>query len=81
MVVVVTRTWMPGDVRAEISEALGVPDAPWATALAPADAQVLLELVHDVRERQRTALRNSIEEALTHVPRVLRGALRAVLFA
>jgi len=72
---------MPGDVRAEISEALGVPDAAWAAALSPDDAQALLVVIRGARDRQRLALKQSIEEALTHVPRVLRGALRAVLFA
>ena len=78
---VVTRTWMPADVRAEISEALGVADAAWAAALSPADASALLAVIRDARERQQRALKQSIEEALTHVPRLLRGALRAVLFA
>ncbi len=72
---------MPGDARAEISEALGVPDAAWAAALSPTDVPALLTLIRDARDRQRGALKRSIEEALTHVPRLLRGALRAVLFA
>ena len=72
---------MPGDQRAELSDALGVPDAPWAAALSAPEVQALLAVIRDARVRQRRALEQSIEAALTHVPRVLRGALRAVLFA
>ena len=72
---------MPGDAHAEISEQLGIADAPWAAALPADQAVALVTLIREARERQRIALQKSIEEALTHVPRLLRSTLRRVLFA
>jgi hypothetical protein len=41
----------------------------------------LTALVERARQRQRAELAEAIERALEHVPRLLRGTLRKVLFS
>lgn len=53
---------------------------PGLERLAPERRAALLAAVEHARERQRIALQESIEAALQHVPSVVRGALRRVLF-
>ncbi|MEO8704192.1 MAG: hypothetical protein ABI867_29335 [Kofleriaceae bacterium] len=43
-------------------------------------AAALAERIRQVRAQQAEELRQAIDAALEHVPRLLRGALRKVLF-
>jgi hypothetical protein len=53
---------------------------PGLEGLADDQRASLVVAVEAARERQRIALQQSIDAALEHVPRLLRGALRKVLF-
>jgi hypothetical protein len=55
-------------------------DLPHTDTLGPEDRATLHRVVEAARDRQRAELQASIDAALEHVPRVLRGALRKVLF-
>ncbi len=48
--------------------------------LSPADRERLHAAIEAERARRKTELRDAIEAALEHVPRLLRVALRKVLF-
>lgn len=48
--------------------------------LSAAQQTALLAAVRDARASHAALLRQSIDAAMDHVPRVLRGALRKVLF-
>lgn len=45
----------------------------------PAHLAALADAVADARHRHRVALRESTEEALGHVPRLLRGPVRRIV--
>jgi alkylhydroperoxidase family enzyme len=53
---------------------------PGLDRLAPSERAALTAAVEAVRHQQRHVLQQSIDAAMEHVPRVLRGALRKVLF-
>ena len=53
---------------------------PHTDQLSPTHRAALDAAVHAARERQRVVLQESIDAAMEHVPRVLRAALRKVLF-
>jgi hypothetical protein len=53
---------------------------PWSAKLDPRDAGALAAAVREVRDERRAALQQAIDAALEHVPRLLRGAMRKVLF-
>lgn len=48
--------------------------------LSPAARAELSRLVAEARERQRRELKAAIDESLTHVPALLRGPIRKLLF-
>ncbi len=48
--------------------------------LAPADAERLAGLVADAIARQAKALDDAIDGGMGHIPRLLRGPVKAVLF-
>ncbi len=50
------------------------------TGLSRAEAEKLLAALAAAKLRQRAALEASTEAALSHVPMLLRGAVRKVLF-
>ncbi len=64
---------------AKLSAALG--GAPIKIkGLAAADAARLAEMVDDAKVRQQQALDDAIDGGLGHIPRLLRGPVRKVLF-
>jgi hypothetical protein len=55
---------------------------PDAIARLGPDAQLtLIALVQQARERQRSALDEAIDQGLAHLPRLLRGSVRLLLFS
>ncbi len=48
--------------------------------LAPADAERLAALVAEATARQSEALDAAIDGGMRHIPRLLRGPVRSVLF-
>jgi len=48
--------------------------------LSPELRAELSRLVGDARERQRREVKTAIDESLTHVPALLRGPIRKLLF-
>ncbi len=65
---------MTGD---DLARELGLDEAPaWLERVPP---EVHAEIAA-LRERRRTELRDAIDRAMDHVPRLLRGALKRVLF-
>jgi len=56
------------------------PAAPSSIALSQNERIELERLVTAAREHQRSATRKAIDEALTHVPALLRGAVKKLLF-
>jgi hypothetical protein len=66
----------------ELAAELGLAEPPpWLIAL-PSEARAeLLAAIREVRVARRAALQQAIDAAMEHVPRVLRGALRKVLFS
>lgn len=61
----------------ELATELGLDDQPAWLARVPAD---LRDEVRALRSRRRDELRQAIDNAMEHVPRLLRGALKKVLF-
>jgi len=56
-------------------------DAVAATpGLSAADAERLAALIADAKERQARALRGAIDGGMGHIPRILRGPIKALLF-
>ena len=72
----------PSDPSAALSDALGPRDDARAAlaTLDPATRAELGRLVVAAREHQRSATRKAIDEALVHVPALLRGAVKKLLF-
>lgn len=62
-----------------LAAALGAP-VNGLTGLKQAEVEKLLAALAAAKQRQRAALQNSTEAALSHVPMLLRGAVRKVLF-
>lgn len=48
--------------------------------LSDADAERLAELIADAKDRQARALREAINGGMGHIPRLLRGPIKALLF-
>lgn len=61
---------------AELEGALGAPVPGAFTTLAPADAEHLTAAIRTAQARQAAQLEGAVTEALNHVPRPLRGAVR-----
>lgn len=49
-------------------------------ALKPADAERLARLIDQARQQQKTQLREALQASLEHVPFLLRGPVRRILF-
>lgn len=64
-------------LRTELGTAAA--ELPELTSIDAASRQRLAEAVRDARQRQRAALLASAEQALQHVPALLRGVVRRVL--
>lgn len=56
-------------------------DADPLARLPPTPRAALAPLVADARARQRREVQRAIDDALTHVPALLRGAIRRLLFS
>jgi hypothetical protein len=54
--------------------------SPYGAGVSPEQSSALAGLVEKQRQRQRAELAEAIERALEHVPRLLRGTLRRMLF-
>ncbi len=65
---------------ASLVAALGGPVPAGLEALSKAQAEKLAAALQAAQAAQRQALKNSSEAALSHVPMLLRGAVRKVLF-
>lgn len=61
----------------ELASELGLDERPAWLARVPAE---LRDEVRAIRVRRRDELRDAIDKAMEHVPRLLRGALKKVLF-
>ena len=48
--------------------------------LSAADAERLAALIADAKDRQARALREAIDGGMGHIPRLLRGPIKALLF-
>jgi hypothetical protein len=48
--------------------------------LAEADMAAFAGVLHDAKRRQSQALQDAVDQALEIVPRLLRGAIRRILF-
>ena len=64
----------------ELDTELGTTQPLPIDALSEGEQAALVELIHDMRARRAAELQAAITNALEQVPRVLRGALRKVLF-
>ena len=62
-----------------LEEALDAPPAAGVEALDDAELDALATLVLDARAAHVQVMRDASEEALSHVPRLLRPAVRRVL--
>lgn len=63
-----------------LSDALGAPLPPGLEGLKKPELEKLAAALAAAKTRQRKALEGSAEAALSHVPMLLRGAVRKVLF-
>lgn len=70
---------MTADAKAQLQRELG--DLPSIGRLSDEQAGVLRDAVKAARERQGHALAKARDEALGHVPALLRGSVRKVLGA
>lgn len=65
--------------RALAAELQGA-ELPSVDALSDAELGILARSIRDARRRQQQHLSTAFEAALTHVPLLLRGAVRKILF-
>ena len=65
-------------MTADLADVLGGPVDP--AGLTDADRERLAGLVGDARRRQAEALDRAIDGGLRHIPRLLRGTVKALLF-
>lgn len=63
-----------------LSEALGAPLPAGLEGLSKPQFDSLSAALASAKQRQRAALEASTEAALSHIPMLLRGAVRKVLF-
>lgn len=66
--------------HSEIERLLGGPLTPGLAALSAADLDALAGAISEASREQEAALAKAIDNGLTIVPRVLRGAVRKALF-
>jgi hypothetical protein len=65
---------------AETATALGLADAEPLAALSLAEIAWLRDAAYRAREREQAAVDGAIDQAMDHVPALVRGAVRRVLF-
>jgi hypothetical protein len=63
-----------------VRQALGTEPPAGLASLGPADRARLAGLIEDCAERESKALDTAIEGGLSHLPRLLRAAVRSILF-
>lgn len=68
------------DSLAPLRDELPLADLKALDALTPAEISRLAKLIGDARQQQRKQLREALNASLEHVPFLLRGAVRRVLF-
>lgn len=64
----------------QLSEELGVRAPERLSELNEAELSLLTEAVKRLKKRQDVELNSALENALSHVPALLRGAVRKILF-
>jgi len=65
---------------AETQDALGLVDPTPLEALSPAQLAWLRDAARNARSREDTALAAAVDRALDHVPWLVRGAVKRILF-
>lgn len=70
---------MTNPALASLRERLG-PDLAVLDELSPDEAAELLELIAAARDTQQAALDEAVEAALGHLPKLVRGTARRILF-
>jgi len=68
------------DSLAPLRDELPLADLKGLNALTPAEISRLAKLVGEARQAQKKQLREALNASLEHVPFLLRGAVRKVLF-
>lgn len=68
------------DSNAALRDILGAEPPAGLTVLNDADQQALADKLAQAQTAQQAQLRSALEDALRHVPRLLRGTVRRVLF-
>lgn len=69
-----------GELEAALRDAIGGEPPAEVAELDAAKQRVLAELIADSRQRQQQQLQKALENALAHLPRLLRAPVRRVLF-
>lgn len=64
----------------QLGKAIDGTPPPAFEAMSAADIQALSDTLQEAHRRQQTQLKESLEHALSYVPKLLRGAVRKVLF-
>ena len=64
----------------ETASALGLADPAPLAALSVAEIAWLRDAAYRARDREQAAVTAAIDQALDHVPALLRGAVRRILF-
>ena len=71
---------MSEDAVARLRAELGDRDPPDSVEALPDDELLrLADMVADLKRRQEREYQRAVEEALSHIPRMLRGSVRRVL--
>lgn len=65
--------------RGALQQELGGAALPDVSALSAADQDKLVSLVRSARRAQNAQLAEAMESALSHIPLLLRGAVRKIL--
>lgn len=68
------------DGRRCLAELLGDPPPPALEGMDAADLDAFAETVLAARRHQRKQLERALEDALAHLPALLRGPVRKILF-
>lgn len=68
------------DVHRELQTELALESPAAIAALSADDATRFLAAVRAARSAQHATIAKAIDDAMSHVPWVLRGALKAILF-
>ena len=68
------------DLVDETHAELGLRDSAPLAELSAADLAWLRDTVRDVRQREQAALEAAVDRAMEHVPWLVRGAVRRILF-